>query len=175
MAKNARDAWQEEYYGTEEATRRQRERQNQKARKEFMGNENEIKKYRELKGKMGYKGNVKDLMNAAADYKEAGVGDDKLIQNAIKAEYKRNGSVGGSNHKQFVDMASFAHQNGYGKDYIDDDKKRTSLENVISSTISNPNDQRKAAQTFADIFDRSRMYERKGTLGKPSQPSKPKT
>lgn len=166
VARDGRSAYQEERYGVEEAERRKRERQNAKARKDFMLNESEIKKYRELKGKMGYSGSVKDLMSAAADYKEAGVTNDKLIQNALKAEYKKNGSVDGSNHKQFVDVASFADQNGYGKDYIDDDKKRTSLENVISSTISDPKAQREAAQTFADIFDRGPMYERVGKLGK---------
>ena len=115
---------------------------------------------------MGYNGSVKDLMSAAADYKEAGVTDDKLIQNALKAEYKQDSSLSGNNHRQFVDVASFAAQNGFGKDYIDDDKKRTSLENVISSTVQDPEAQRKAAQTFADIFDRTEMYKRVGNLGK---------
>lgn len=172
VARDARSAYQEELYGAEEAERRQRERQNAKARKEFMLNESEIKKYRALKGKMGYNGSVKDLMSAAADYKEAGVTDDKLIQNALKAEYKKNGSVDGSNHKQFVDMASFADQNGFGKDYIDDDKKRTSLENVISSTVQDPEAQRRAAQTFADIFDRTELYKKVGTLGKQQEQPK---
>lgn len=172
-ARDARGAYQEELYGAEEAERRQRERENAKARKNFMLNESEIKKYRALKAKMGYSGNVKDLMSAAVDYKEAGVKNDELIQNALKAEYKKNGSVDGSIHKQFVDVASFADQNGYGKDYIDDDKKRTSLENVISSTIKDPNAQREAAQTFADIFDRGPMYERVGKLGKPTETNKP--
>ncbi len=166
VVRDARNAYKEERYGAEEAERRQRERQNIKARKEFMLNESEIKKYRELKGKMGYNGSVKDLMSAAADYKEAGVTDDKLIQNALKAEYKQDSSLSGNNHRQFVDVASFAAQNGFGKDYIDDDKKRTSLENVISSTVQDPEAQRKAAQTFADIFDRTEMYKRVGNLGK---------
>lgn len=165
-ARDARGAYQEELYGAEEAERRKRERQNAKARKEFMLNESEIKKYRALKGKMGYNGSVKDLMSAAADYKEAGVTDDQLIQNALQAEHKQDSSLSGNNHKQFVDVASFAAQNGFGKDYIDDDKKRTSLENVISSTVRDPEAQRRAAQTFADIFDRTEMYRRVGKLGK---------
>ena len=166
VARDARSAYQEELYGAEEAERRKRERQNAKARKEFMLNESEIKKYRALKGKMGYNGSVKDLMSAAADYKEAGVTDDKLIQNALKAEHKQDSSLSGNKHKEFVDVASFATQNGFGKDYIDDDKKRTSLENVISSTVRGPEAQRRAAQTFADIFDRTEMYKRVGQLGK---------
>lgn len=165
-ARDARSAYQEELYGAEEAERRKRERQNAKAREEFMLNESEIKKYRALKGKIGYNGSVKDLMSAAADYKEAGVTDDQLIQNALQAEHKQDSSLSGNNHKQFVDVASFAAQNGFGKDYIDDDKKRTSLENVISSTVRDPEAQRRAAQTFADIFDRTEMYRRVGKLGK---------
>ena len=168
IARNARNAYQEERYGNEEAERRQRERQNQKAKKDFMSNEKEIKKYRELASKMGYNGSVKNLMDAASDYKEAGVTDDAMIQNALKAEYRNNKTVGGNNsqHKQYVDMASFAHQNGFGKDHIEDDKKRTSFENVISSKLQKPKDQQQAAQTLAEIFDRGDMYKKVGKLGK---------
>lgn len=168
VARNARNAYQEERFGNEEAERRQRERQNARAKKDFMSNEKEIKKYRELASKMGYNGSVKNLMEAASDYKEAGVTDDTMIQNALKAEYRTNKSVGGSNnqHKQYVDMASFAHQNGFGKDHIEDDKKRTSFENVISSKLQKPKDQKQAAQTLAEIFDRGDMYKKVGKLGK---------
>lgn len=166
VAGNARNAYNEEMYGLQEAAERKRQRQNAKARKEFMRNDAETRKYKELAAKMDYNGNIKNLMSAAADYKEAGITDDTLIQNALKAEYSRNKSFDGKDHSQFVDMASFAHQNGYTKDYIDDDKKRTSLENVISSQISNPNAQREAAQTFAEIFDRGEMYKKVGKLGK---------
>ena len=168
--RNSRNAFEEEYYGMEEATRRQRERQNKKATAEFMHDEKEIKKYRKLKSDMGYKGNVQDLMSAAADYKVAGVTDDKMVQNALKAEARNNnGEVGGNDHKQYVDMASFASQNGFGKDHIEDDKKRVAFENVITSKLSNPKDQKRAAQTLAEIFDRGTMYKNVGQLGKPKK------
>lgn len=175
-------AWNEEMHGYydyagEEKARRQR--QNEKARKTFLRDDKEKLKYRELASdlNMTNKGDLEKLMNAAADYKEAGITDDKLIQNSLKAEYNRDGSINGKSHNQFVDVATFAHKNGFGKDYIDDDKKRGSLENIIANTSSvknNPNAQREVAQTFAEIFDRGSMYKTVGKLGRAPQ-SKPTT
>ncbi len=175
-ARGIRNAYEEEKYGIEEATRRQRERQNAKARKNFMNDESEVKRYRQLASKMDYNGNVENLMNAAADYKEAGITDDKLIQNAIAAEYRRNKSTSftGAEHENFIDMASFAHEKGYGSSNIEDDKKRASLENVIESKIERPQDQRAAAQTLADIFDLGDMYRNVGTLNTPKRANSPR-
>ncbi len=166
VAGEAKNAYNEERFGEEEAIRMQREKQNAKAKKEFMKDENEKKKYKSLANKMKYKGKVEDLMEAASDYREAGVKDETMIQNALQAEYRTGQEVGGKNHKQYVDMASFAHQNGFGKDNIEDEKKRAAFEGVVSSKLANPKDQQKAAQTLAEIFDRGDMYKKVGKLGK---------
>ena len=165
-ARDMRNAYEEEKYGLGEARKREIGRQNARARKEFLKDDNEKAKYKELAAKMDYKGDIQDLMNAAADYKEAGITDDKLIQNSLKAEYKRDKTINGSSHDKFVDIASFSQENGFGREYIDDDKKRNTLEGVISSTIKNPEQQKEAGQMFAEIYGRGDYYKSVGTLGK---------
>lgn len=166
--KDVRKSLEQDIYGLSGARQIEMERQNAKARKDFLKDDSEIAKYKELAAKMNYSGNVQELMNAAADYKEAGITDDKLIQNSLKAEYKRDGKINGNSHDQFVDVASFSHENGFGKEYIEDDKKRATLENIISSNnkIKDEKAQRAVAQTFAEIYGRGDLYKSVGKLGK---------
>ena len=174
LAKDTRNAYNEERHGIEEATNMKRERLNKKARENFMNDENEVKRYRNLASQMDYNGDVENLMSAAADYKEAGVTDNKLIQNALIAEYRddKNTSFSGDKHKAFVDTASLVQQKGFGKEYIEDDKKRASLENFLESKVKGASEQRRAAQTVADIYDLGDMYRNVGTLGTPARAAK---
>ena len=145
-----------------------RQKQNEKARKEFLKNEDEQRKYRDLAAKMGYQGDVKNLMQAAADYKEAGITDDTLIHNALTAEHERDKgtSFSGKAHDQFVEVASFAHDNKFSKDNITDTKKREQLDNVIDSVVQGDNNaKREAALMYADIFDSRKTYENVGKFG----------
>lgn len=167
VAKDVKNAGLEEKYGLEYAREQQREKQNKKAKKEFMRNEDEIKKYRALADKMNYKGDVKTLMEAASDYKAEGITNDKLIHNALQAEYARDKAVGGKNHKQFVDVASFAHQNGFDAGTINDDKARAKFDNTLNNnTKLNDKEKREVALITADIFDSRATYEKNGKFGK---------
>lgn len=136
-------------------------RNNKRARKAIMKDENEIRKYKQMAADLDYKGNVKDLMNVALDYKEAGIDDDKLIKNALKVE-KANGGIGGEKHKNVMDVAKFTKD--YGKDYIEDEKKRDSLEKVVQSKISNKASQKEIMETFADIHGRKDFYKKNSKL-----------
>ena len=163
-----RNAKNEEKYGLAAAAEMRARAQNQRARKQFLSNKEEQRKWA---SKVGFNevtdGNISTLMNAVADYKEAGL-DDDLIKNALKAEKKRETQFTGNAHDRFVDVAKFASDNKFGADYIDDDKKRKAFEDVIRTQSGlDPAGQREIAQTFADIQDRSGVYEEKGTLGKP--------
>ncbi len=167
--KDIQRSYNEEKYGYDYAREVTRQKQNQKARKEFLKNDDEQRKYRDLAAKMGYQGDVKNLMQAAADYKEAGITDDKLIHNALTAEHERDKgtSFSGKTHNQFVEVASFAHENKFSKDNITDTKKREQLDNVIDSVVQGDNNaKREAALMYADIFDSRKTYENVGKFGK---------
>lgn len=162
-------SYNEEKYGYDYAREVARQKQNQKARKEFMKNDDEQRKYRDIAAQMGYKGDVKNLMQAAADYKEAGITDDELIKNALKAEHARDKgtSFSGKTHDQFVEVASFAHENKFSKDNITDTKKREQLDNVIDGVVAGDDKaKREAALMYADIFDSRKTYENHGKFGK---------
>ncbi len=156
----------EEKYGYDYAREKQREQQNQKARKAFLRDDKQKRQYTDLAAKMGYKGDVKNLMEAAADYKEAGITNEKLIQNSLQAEYLRDGSIKGRSHDKFVEVASFAHENNFSKDNITDAKKREQLDTVVDTIV--PGDERakrEAALMYADIFDSRNTYEKYGKFG----------
>ena len=179
VAQGARDGLRtvnEEKYGYDYAREAQRQKQNQKARRAFLKDDEQKRQYRDLAAKMKYKGDVKNLMQAAADYKEAGITDDKLIQNSLQAEYERTGTIEGSSHDKYVQVASFAHENKFSKDNITDTKKREQLDSVIDTIV--PGDQkakREAALMYADIFDSRNTYEKYGKFGKTklNAPKKP--
>lgn len=158
---NISDQYTENTQGYQAMKEKQIARNNERARNSFLKDENEIKKYKQMAGDLNYKGDIKDLMNVAADYKEAGIHDDKLIKNALKVEQK-NGGIGGSKHKNIMDVASFTKD--YGKDYIEDDKKRASLEEVVKSKVSNKDNQREIMETFADLHGRKALYKRKSGI-----------
>ena len=166
-ARDVRRTINEEKYGYDYAREVQRQQQNKKARKAFLKDDEQKRQYRDLAAKMDYKGNVKNLMQAAADYKEAGITDDKLIQNSLQAEYARTGTIEGSSHDKYVQVASFAHENKFSKDNITDTKKREQLDSVIDTIV--PGDEkakREAALMYADIFDSRNTYEKYGKFGK---------
>ena len=62
-------------------------------------------------------------------------------------------------------MAKLTHDGGYGKDYIEDDKKRSSMENLCMSKVNNDKDKaREMMQVFAGLHDREKMYNRMSGL-----------
>lgn len=155
----------EERFGKEYAREQQIARENSRARARFLKDEKEKEKYEEMMGKLGYKGSQKDFMNAAFDLKEAGVTSDDMIKNALKLEMERDdGEVGGKSHENVMDVASFAEKNGYTKDYIEDTKKRQSMEGVVQSMISNTDQQRAVMETFAGLHGRTEFYKKHSGL-----------
>ena len=155
----------EERFGKEYAREQQIARENNRARARFLKDEKEKEKYEEMMGKLGYKGSQKDFMNAAFDLKEAGVTSDDMIKNALKLEMERDdGEVGGKSHENVMDVASFAEKNGYTKDYIEDTKKRQSMEGVVQSMISNTDQQRAVMETFAGLHGRTEFYKKHSGL-----------
>ena len=141
-------------YGAEIARQRKIERENQQATQKFLNDSAEKQKWEDFRGKLkGYNGSTKDLMNVVADYKKAGIDDDKMIQNALKLEAKYGDKVGGSAHKNVVDVAKFTSENGYGREYVEDAKKRQALDAHIDSKVSDEKLRKQIKQMHADLND----------------------
>ena len=161
---NTKQKINEAKYGYQYAKNERDKAYNDRERAKILKNEKEQRKFADMAGKVGYEGDLNDFMNAAIDYKEAGVQDDKLIANALKVENK-NGGVGKDNHDKVLAMAKLTHDGGYGKDYIEDDKKRSSMENLCMSKVNNDKDKaREMMQVFAGLHDREKMYNRMSGL-----------
>ncbi len=160
------DTWNASLYGREYARQKQVERENARARRNFLKDKNQQAEYEEMARKVGYEGNLDDFMNAAFDMRIAGIEDKDMQKNALKLEMKRdNGQVGGASHEGIMDVAAFANDNGYDKSYIEDAKKRKALEGVVQSMVSGEDNQMAVMQTFAELNDRGEYYRNNSGLG----------
>lgn len=102
-------------------------------------------------------------MNSVADYHEAGISDEKQIVNALKVE-KEKGGIGGASHEQIVDMAVYANKGGYGKEYIEDEKKRNAMEDQLAAAGLSQSGQIKAMETFAALQGKEEYYKKVSKL-----------
>lgn len=150
--------YKEEKYGLARARQQQIFEQNQKAKKAFMKDDEERRKYKEiaatLEQKTGKEYTVDDLMNSAFDYKVAGLNDSQ-IETGLELESKY-GEVGGKNHEQMMDIVGLTGK--YGQDYILDDKKRTAMEGFVASKVSNSKQQKQIMQLFAEAHGQGNYY-----------------
>lgn len=168
---NIQNAINEEKYGFEEARNMKIEKGNVKARKEFLKDDKQIRKYTDIAGKIGYNGNIKDLMNAAADYKEAGVGDE-MIENALKVEQKRDKTIGGENHDKMVDVASFATKNEFKKSDITSAKSRSDMEDIIQANVGQK-DRYEVMKNIADLYGQGEFYSKNSRFKQQNAKVKP--
>lgn len=153
------DTYNETTYGRDYARQQQIERINDRARREFLKDEKQQSKYEEMARDVGYTGDLDNFMNAAFDMRVAGIKDEKLQKNALKLEMKRdNGQVGGKSHEGVMDVAAFANDNGYDRKYIEDAKKRESMEGVVQSMVSGEDNQMAIMETFAGLYGREDYY-----------------
>lgn len=168
LATSTRDkfkhAYNEEKYGRTEARRRQIEENNKKARAKFIKDENARAKWEDVAADMGYDGDMEDFMNYVADYKQEGLDDEKVIQ-GLKTENIKGG-IGGDKHNQVVDMAKYVDKGGYGKEYIEDEKKRNAMEDQLGAAGLNKSQQKEAMEIFASLQGREQYYKSKSKLYK---------
>ncbi len=147
------NTYNEEKYGLDEARKMRLEKENEKAKKAFMKNDAEKRKYKDMTAKINAKNNtnfsIDDVMSAAYDYKNAGVNEDK-ISTALNMEIAHsNGdkTIGdkNQNHDRMINvMQEVGH---FSQDYILDDKKRESLEKSMKAQLGD-----KKGQDFMDLF-----------------------
>ena len=153
-----KNAYNEEMYGLAKAQQMRIDKQNEKAKKAFMKDEEEKRKYKEMAAKLEEKNgrayDVEELMNSAFDYKVAGL-DDKQIETGLELESKYGG-IGGKNHDQMMDIVGLTGK--YSQDYILDDKKRSAMEGFVASKVSNPKQQQQVMQLFAEAHGQGNYY-----------------
>lgn len=150
-------------YGRTAAKQMQIESNNRKARKNLMRDPQQLAEWEDVAADIGYDGDMEPFMNSVADYKEAGINDKKQIANALKVE-KEKGGIGGASHEKIVDMAAYANKGGYGKEYIEDEKKRNSMEEQLAAEGLNKNGQIKAMETFAALHGKEAYYRKVSKL-----------
>ena len=153
-----KNAYNEEMYGLAKAQQMRIDKQNEKAKKAFMKDEEEKRKYKEMAAKLEEKNgrayDVEELMNSAFDYKVAGL-DDKQIETGLELESKYGG-IGGTNQDQMMDIVGLTGK--YSQDYILDDKKRSAMEGFVASKVSNPKQQQQVMQLFAEAHGQGNYY-----------------
>lgn len=160
------NAIHEERDGYQVAREQRIEKGNQRARKEFLRDKNQIRKYTDLAGKIGYDGNIKDFMNAAADYKEIGASDD-MIKQALKVENSKDNTVGGASHQKMLDVASLATENGYKKSDILSNKSRSDMEDVVQAQVAEK-DRYEVMKNIADLYGAGDFYSNVSRFKKPA-------
>ncbi len=140
-------------YGIAYAAEQAEMKQNEKARKEFMKNKEEKEKYEEMAGRISRATqqdvNAKDLMSAAFDYKLAGITDEKQIENGLKMEAKY-GKDNKNIHENMIDIVNMS--SSYGKDYVLDDKKRSSMQDTIKSKVKGAKNQDKVWDLYTEAL-----------------------
>lgn len=139
-------------YGTAYAAEQAENKQNERARREFMKNKEEKEKYEEMAGRISratqHDVDAKDLMSAAFDYKLAGITDEKQIENGLKmeAKYRNNKNI----HENMIDIVDMA--NSYGKDYVLDDKKRGAIQDTIKSKVKDEKNQDRVWDLYTEAL-----------------------
>ena len=88
-------------------------------------------------------------MQSAFDYKVAGITDEKQIETGLSMEAKYGG-VNGDKHKNMIDVVNMT--KSYGKDYVLDDKKRNSMQDMIKSSVKNKKSQNEVWDFYTEAL-----------------------
>lgn len=130
-------------YGAAYATQQAAARVNEREKAKFMKNKDQQAKYEEMAGRIAREtgnNNIKaeDLMAASFDYQKAGITDDKQIETGLTMEAK-HGGINGDKHQNMIDIVNMTKD--YGKDYVLDEKKRNSMQEMIKTSVSGERNQ----------------------------------
>ncbi len=163
-AGDVRNAFEEETYGLADARQKKIERHNTKAKKEWLKNESERAKYADIAAKLNAKStngkqySVNEVMDAAWDYKVAGVDNEKNIEKGLKLEAKRHGAIGkeNSNHNRVINVMQEV--GNYSKEHFVDKDKREALDERLRAQLGNENGE-KVMELMADANDELKTYQ----------------
>lgn len=151
---NAQNAYNEEKYGLAYARNQRMQQQNEKYKKAFMKDEDNIAKYKDLSARIDGNVDYKDLMSRAYDYQSAGVTDDGMIENGLKME-ENHKEV---SHEQMINVMQAASKRSEA-DFMDD-KKREAMETNIKAKVGEEQGQ-KIMDLTAEAYGKTEFYEKK--------------
>ena len=149
-------------YGYAKANQKRYEKQNDRKLKQMYKDKVEVANARKLAGKLeGYTGDEKEIIRAKSDYYKAGITDDKLIEDAIKASYKESGSLSGQTHKEYVDMAAMINKGGLTAKDIRDEDSMKYLEEKVQENVADENVQKEVMLKMSGLLGEKDTYERR--------------
>lgn len=158
-AQTIHDAYREEKVGLKQAERERKARENDKAKRQFMRDNSEIARYKEVAAKTNQ--DYRTVMENAWNYREAGITDGDKIAKALEIENKHR--VAGES----TEAAQRRHNNMIGvmqatknmsEDTILDDKKRKAFEASLTSKLGNKEKAEELIQLAAETVDQGEYY-----------------
>ena len=162
-------------YGVGYAAQKAAERQNEREQKRFLKDKNEQAKYEEMAGRIRATTkkdvSTEDLMKSAYDYKKAGIADEKQIETGLTLESKYGG-VNGDRHDNMIDIVKMS--NSYGKDYVIDEKKRNSMQEMIKANVNGEQNQNEVWKLYTEALDMEKIGQRH-PINPPQQQGSPRT
>ena len=149
-------------YGVAYATQQAANRINEREKDKFMRNKEQKARYEEMAGRIAqetknYNIKAEDLMAASFDYQKAGITDEKQIETGLTMEAK-NGGINGDNHEKMIDIVNLTKD--YGKDYVIDDKKRNSMQELIKANVSGERNQNDVWNFYTEALGMKEMGRR---------------
>ena len=162
-------------YGAAYATQQAAARVNEREKAKFMKNKEQQAKYEEMAGRIAKEtgnNNIKaeDLMAASFDYQKAGITDDKQIETGLTMEAK-HGGINGDKHENMIDIVNMTKD--YGKDYVLDEKKRNSMQEMIKTSVSGERNQNEVWNLYTETLGMKDMG-RKHAINPPRQGRPPR-
>lgn len=162
-----RDKFNTDVYGYEYARDKRNIIQNNRSLNQLYKNKEELEKARDLAGQLhGFKGNEKDILKAKADYYAAGITDEKLINNAIKASYKEGEPLSGQRHQEYISLAAHIDKGGYTSKDIRDEKSMMQMEEKVQANVKDPYVQKEVMTKMSDLLGEKNLYENRSKEGK---------
>ena len=158
-AQTIHDAYREEKVGLKQAERERKARENARAKSQFMRDNSEIARYKEVAAKTNQ--DYRAVMENAWNYREAGITDGDKIAKALEIENKHR--VAGES----AEVAQRRHNNMIGvmqatknmsEDTILDDKKRKAFEASLTSKLGSKEKAEELIQLAAETVDQGQYY-----------------
>lgn len=174
-AENLRYKMDKRSLGIRDASIKADERKNRKILSEKMKNKEEKQKYEEMAGrisqKVGRDIDPTELMRLGFDYEKANITDDDQIERGLTMEMKH--SDNDNIHNNMIDIVGMTKE--YGKDYITDDKKRNTMQDMIKANVDGVDNQNNVWDLYTETLGMEKIgrQHRINQLQQPQQPQQP--
>ena len=162
--------WDKSRHGIKDASAMADTRRNEKIFNEKRQNKEEKKKYEEMAGrisqKVGRDIDSKQLMELGFDYEEANITDAAQIERGLTMEMKHSDNA--NIHNNMIDIVGMTKD--YGKDYVVDEKKRNTMQNMIKSSVDGEENQNNVWDLYTETLGMERIG-RQHRINPPRQPN----